>query len=549
MTHRILIAVTIALLLFSCTSNKVQTSSEPVPAFTGTVTKVAILPLKAADSGSRNVVKIMSIRDLALAFNSHPKYSLLDMDVVAKQFKDSGFTNVDALEKEQLMQMTKLTGSDVVIIGNVSESRPGLFAGNTRFYRSRSDELKQHTFNVVTNRDQRLAMMQEDFLPELDRFISNEVDKLLNIAVQNYVTQKYEDAVRGFNSVIGLNPDKGDAYYYLGATYYKQEKYTEAEQNLEKAITLNTEDQRAQLMLIEMYEITKQTDKRLKLMEAMAVKNPDEELWLAIGNLYDEAGNKAKAKESFQKSLEINPDYSQALIRLSFMLFEEGDYVGAIPQLEKAADLFPDNQLVSDRLAASYFKANRLTEAITRYENILKSDPQNIQAYLTVAGLYRTQAGESRDSKVTNELNTKAITALNQAKKIDPENAMVYLNLAAIYLSQKKNSEAESNANTAIAKNPSLYQPYVILASVTQSKGTDQYNRFADLEKQAAKAVGKKANQLKKDRDAAKASALNFLRKAKEQLEAGRSRTTDSSALSDINSRISSINNMISQVQ
>jgi len=196
------------------------------------------------------VVKIMSIRDLALAFNSHPQYSLMDMDVVAKQFKDSGFTNVDALEKEQLMQMTKLTGSDVVIIGNVSEGRPGLFTVNTRFYSSRSDELKQHTFNVVTNRDQRLAMMQEDFLPELDRFVSNEVDKLLNIAVQNYVTQKYDDAIRGFNTVIGLNPEKADAFYYLGATYYKQEKYTEAEQNLEKAIALNAEDQRAQLMLI-----------------------------------------------------------------------------------------------------------------------------------------------------------------------------------------------------------------------------------------------------------------------------------------------------------
>jgi len=551
MTHRILIAVAIALLLFSCTSNKVQpTSSEPVPAFTGTVTKVAILPLKAADSASRNVVKIMSIRDLGLAFQAHPQYALLDMDTVAKQFKESGYdSNVDALEKEQLLQMTKLTGSDVVIIGNVSEGRQGLFTVNTRFYSSRSDELKQHTFNVVNNRDQRLAALQEDFMPELDKFISNEVDKLLNIAVQNYVTQKYDDAERGFNTVIGLNPDKADAYYYLGATYYKQEKYALAEQKLEKAMQLNAEDQRPQLMLIEMYEITKQNEKRLQLMESIAAKSEDEELWLAIGNLHDEVGNKAKAKEAFLNSLRINPDYTQAIIRLSFMLYDEGDYQGAIPQLEKAAELFPDNELVSDRLAASYFKANRLSEAITRYENIIKNDPQNLQSYLAVAGLYRIQAGESRDSKVINEYNTKAINALNQAKKIDPENAMVYLNLGAIYLSQKKNNEAETNANTALAKNPSLYQPYVILASVSQSKGTDQYNRFADLEKQASTAVGKKANQLKKDRDAAKASALSFLRKSKEQLEAARARTSDASALADINSRISTINNMISQVQ
>lgn len=548
MTHRILIAVAIALLLFSCTSNKVQTPSEPKTAFTGTVTKVAILPLKA-DSASRNVVKIMSIRDLALAFSSHPQYMLMDMDVVAKQFKDSGFTNVDALEKEQLLQMTKLTGSDVVIIGNVSESRPGIFSVNTRFYSSRSDELKQHTFNVVNNRDQRLAMLEENFLSELDRFISNEVDKLLNIAVQSYVTQKYEDAEKRFNTVIGLNPDKADAYYYLGATYYKQEKYALAEQNLEKAITMNENDQRAQLMLIEMYEITKQNEKRVRLMESIAAKSEDEELWLAIGNLYDEMGNKPKAKEAFQKSLKINPDYTQSLIRLAFMLYDEGDYVSAIPSLEKAAELFPDNELVSDRLAASYFRANRLSEAIVRYENIIKGDPSNVQAYLTVAGLYRTQAGESKDTKVVNDLNTKAINALNQAKKLDSENAMVYLNLAAIYLSQKKNTEAESNANTALSKNPSLYQPYIILASVSQGKGSEQYNRFADLEKQAAKAVGKKADQLKKDRDAAKASALSFLRKAKEQLESARARTSDASAISDINSRIGSINNMISQVQ
>ena len=548
MTHRILIAVAIALLLFSCTSNKVQVPSEPKTAFTGTVTKVAILPLKA-DSASRNVVKIMSIRDLALAFSSHPQYMLMDMDVVAKQFKDSGFTNVDALEKEQLLQMTKLTGSDVVIIGNVSESRPGIFSVNTRFYSSRSDELKQHTFNVVNNRDQRLAMLEENFLSELDRFISNEVDKLLNIAVQSYVTQKYEDAEKRFNTVIGLNPDKADAYYYLGATYYKQNKFDQAEKNLEKAIAMNENDQRAQLMLIEMYEVTKQNDKRVRLMESIAAKSEDEELWLAIGNLYDEMGNKPKAKEAFQKSLKINPDYTQSLIRLAFMLYDEGDYANAIPSLEKAAELFPDNELVSDRLAASYFRANRLSEAIVRYENIIKGDPGNVQAYLTVAGLYRTQAGESKDSKVVNDLNNKAINALNQAKKLDSENAMVYLNLAAIYLSQKKNTEAESNANTALAKNPSLYQPYIILASVSQGKGSEQYNRFADLEKQAAKAVGKKADQLKKDRDAAKASALSFLRKAKEQLESARARTSDASAISDINSRIASINNMISQVQ
>ena len=45
----------------------------------GTVTKVAFLPIKALDSNSRYIKTILTKRDLAMVFNDHPKYSLLDM--------------------------------------------------------------------------------------------------------------------------------------------------------------------------------------------------------------------------------------------------------------------------------------------------------------------------------------------------------------------------------------------------------------------------------------------------------------------------------------
>ena len=549
MTPRILIVLSIVLLLFACTTNVVQTNKEPVPEFHGTITNVAFLPIKANDAASRNIVKLMTVRDLGLVFDTHPQFKLIAMDEVARIVKDSGFTNTEDLDKEQLQLLAKNTGADLVVKSSMNEIRPGSFAVNSQFYSLRSDELKQHTYNVVTNKDQRYQLLQENLMPELSSFVSSEVDKLLNSAIQNYVMNKYDEAIVGFKNVIGLNPDKHDAYYYLGSTYQKKNDHVLAEQNFEQAIQLDPNDERSLLALNDLYEQTDQKAKRVVLMEKIAQKRQDEEIWLIIGNLYDELGNKAKAKEAFEKSLEIDPNYTQTIIRYGFWLYEAGEYVAAIPKLEKAAEMFPDNELVSDRLGASYFRANRISEAIERYENILASDANNIQAQLTVAGLYRTQAGESQDAKTIANYNSKAIAALNKAKQIDPDNAMAYLNLAAIYFSQKKNSEAETNANLALAKNPSLYQPYLILSGVSQAKGSEQYNRFADLEKQAAKAVGKKADQLKKDRDAAKASALNFLRTAKTQLEAARSRTTDASALQDINSRINSINNMINQVQ
>lgn len=552
MNRRIFIAVVIIVLiaLTACSSTKVNTPvNENTKTFTGVTTKVAILPLKALDSPSRYIQKILTVRDLGIAFNSHPQYDLINLEETEKQFKNAGYRDVDALEVTELKEMSTILNSDVVIVANISESRPGIYNISTRFYGTRSNELRQYSFNVTKSRDDRIKTLETTFLVELDRFVSNEIDKIYNIAVNSYTTEKYDAAENSLKLVIGLNPEKADAYYYLGATYLKTKKYDLAEQNLEKAMAMNPTDQRASLALIDLYDATGNNAKKLVLMESIAVTANDEQLWLAIGNLHDESGNKNQAKAAFRKALEIDKDYIQAIIRLGFMLYEESDFNGAIPLLEQAAEQLPDNELVSDRLAAAYFRSNRISEAIARYEGQVKADPQNIQALLSVAGLYRMQASETRDAKLANDLNTKAINALNQVKKIDPENALVYLNLAAIYVAQKKNNDAETNANLAIAKNPSLYQPYVILASVNQTKGTEQYNRFADLEVQVSKAVGNKANQLKKDRDAAKASALNFFRRAKEQLESGRSRTSDASAVADINSKISSLNNLISKLQ
>jgi Tfp pilus assembly protein PilF len=123
----------------------------------------------------------------------------------------------------------------------------------------------------------------------------------------------------------------------------------------------------------------------------------------------------------------------------------------------------------------------------------------------------------------------------------------VYLNLAAIYLSQGKYNEAETNANQTISRNASLYQPYVILSAVYQTRGTEQYNRYIDLDRQAAKAVGSKARQLAKDRDAAKTNANGLFRRAQSQLEQARSKTSETEALNDISNRLNRVAQLISQ--
>jgi predicted Zn-dependent protease len=135
---------------------------------------------------------------------------------------------------------------------------------------------------------------------------------------------------------------------------------------------------------------------------------------------------------------------------------------------------------------------------------------------------------------------------MNQLIAIAPNNPMAYLNLASIYLAQSNNVEAEKNANATIQRDPSLYQPYMILATVSQSKGTLDYNRFADLEKRAAAAVGRQATTLSRERDAAKARANNHFRTAVTHLNTARTLSSEPEILRDIQTRLNSLSNLVS---
>ncbi|MBW6514907.1 MAG: tetratricopeptide repeat protein [Candidatus Syntrophosphaera sp.] len=545
MNKWILIVLVALLGLYSCANNS-SAGAEKVEKAAIT-TKVAILPLKALDSGSRYITKILTVRDLELTFDQHANYTLMDMDETAEQFKYTGFRDVEDMDEEDMKEISANLTSDVIVMGTVSEGRTGIYSISMRFYSTLSEELKQISFNVSKLKEPRWKALEDNMMKELDVFVSNEMDKIFNIATNYYNNANYVEAERALKQVVALKPDKMEAYYYLANTYVKTDRNALAEENFIKAYELNPKDQRVYSALIDLYDKTNQPAKRIALMEQIAAATEDEELWLAVGNLYAQQGNATKAKESFRKALTLNPDYSTANVRLALMLYDEGSYAEAIPLLEKAFDEAPDNELISRRLATSYQRSGRMQDAIARYEGLIKSDPNNANAYLNVVGLYRTLAADSTDPAVVAEMNSKAINTIQELRKIQPENEFVYLNLAAIYLSQNRYNDAETNANLTIARNPAIAQAYIILSVVNQTRGTDAYNRFIDLDRQAARAVGREATRLKNERDAAKTTANTLFRRAEENLRSARTFATDAELIADINSRLSRIAQLISQ--
>jgi len=547
--NRLLLIAMIALLLISaCSINTgLPQPTEEIEEFTGITTNVAILPLKTMDARSRNIRKILEVRDLAYAFSTYPQFALMDMEHVESEFASFGIRDVDDMDLDELQEVANELNADVLISGNISSLRADLFAIAMRFYSTLTGELRQVNFNVPNLKEQRWEVLDQSMMVELDRFISTEVDKIFNFATNFYAAGNYAEAERQLKTAVGLDPDKAEAYYYLGATYYRTDRYALAEENFNKALELSPDHTQTLVLMNEMFEKTGENIKRIAVMERIADMNDDAELWLVIGNLYAEAKQMDNAKASFENALEIDEDNSLVMTRLAFLLYDQQLYADALPYLESAYDAYPENDLISRRLAVSYQRSGRMDQAIARYEGLIQNNPNNVQAYLNVVSLYRNQATEATDPEIKAESFRKAINSMNQLIEIEPNNPMAYLNLASIYLAQNNNAEAERNANETIQRDPSLYQPYVILATISQTRGTNEYNRFADLERRAADAVGRQATTLSRERDAARNAANAHFRSAVQNLTTARSLTVEPETLADINNRLSVLNNLVTQ--
>ncbi len=511
------------------------------------MTKVAILPLKRLDRNSEYIRKLLTVRDLSLTFDKHDQYDLIDMKNTERLFKELGFGDVEDLETDEMAQIARELMADLLIMGTVGIRNQNIFTVSMRLYSLRTNELRQISFDVGKEKNARWKVLDERFMKDLDNFVSTELEKLFNIAINLYTNANYPEAERNLLTVLAQNPEKIEAYYYLGATYAQQKKYPQAIQNLNTALAKDQNNLQSLRKLVEVFEATANVTGKLQIMEKIAMIEQDEELWLTIGNIYAERNDIDNAIKSFRTAIEVNPEYASAQYRLAFLLFDQGRFNESIQYLEFAFSQFPDNDIISQRLATAYQRSNRVDEAISKYELLITNNPSNVFAYLNVVSLYRIVAAEASDPQRASTMYQKAIDTMNQLRALQPENGLVYLNLASIYLAQNKNNDAETNATTAISKDPTLYQAYIIQAMVQIARGTEKYNQFVDLEKRAAAAVGRQATNLSRDRDAARTAATGHFRRADELLKTARSRTNDPEVVNDINSRITRVTQLLNQ--
>lgn len=310
----------------------------------------------------------------------------------------------------------------------------------------------------------------------------------LDLAVKYLSDNNYEKAILAFNDAIEIDPKKVDAYQGLARTYTLQGKYDEAESTYEKGLTAVTQDNKPalQICMAGMYFDRGDLSESKKAFQDL-INNDSNcmEAYYGLAMVYQQEGDNDKAKEILRQAIDKNPDQYQAYNQLALFLQQNGEEDEAFNYLTKSLSLESNQQeaysilsdlcqnnyseirnkasnLTNQKVAAmlefySYYLGNKYEQAISCYQQKLKSDHKNIKAQILTATAMIKHSDKTGAKTLLAELDEKAF------------NDALLTDLAYYYQAAGDIDQAREYAIKALQMNDTNLQAIALLQNLSSN--------------------------------------------------------------------------------
>lgn len=235
-----------------------------------------------------------------------------------------------------------------------------------------------------------------------------------------YIAQKkYGNAIKIIHTALKKEPSFADAYYNLGVAYlglYNESnhqdvgKRDQAEILLKKATEINPKLLDVHTTLADLYLDKGDYEKAIIRQRVAVEQNPnDAELWHKLGVIYQRAGDKSKAKASFDEAKHIKDapqaqaaaqqqSAAEAVFATGVAYMEQGDkalaakntanakkyFSEAIVQLQAAVAAKPDLWDARYNLGLAQFQTGNTDAALKTWDDLLKKKPDYLRAVYNV---------------------------------------------------------------------------------------------------------------------------------------------------------------------
>ena len=144
----------------------------------------------------------------------------------------------------------------------------------------------------------------------------------------------------------------------------------------------------------------------------------------------------------------------------------------AIDEYRQAIDSDPSSEYLTAALAELYARTGRIRDAVLEAQDILKRDPNNLEAHKLLGRIYLRSLGDGQSSSGTsNSVLKLAIDQYEQIIKIEPQNVDDRLLLGRLYRLDNDLQKAEEQFKTAVKIQPDSEEAVTTLAYLYNEEG------------------------------------------------------------------------------
>ncbi len=242
-------------------------------------------------------------------------------------------------------------------------------------------------------------------------------------------TNKYAEAEQRFQQALSLDADNFHALLRLGSLQLRQGRVDQGEQLLEHALAQADEESRVTIMheygkIARHFFTSNQFEHAIKYYQhAIALGATDLGHYVDLGTALESKGDYEAALALYRQSLERSPDLPLVAFRVDAILYSMEDHEAGVAFWKSMAQQFPEAITPLLHLAMAYEAAGDFQTAKETYKQVLKLAPDNVNALCALGGLLLAESNsvagmtliESALTVPNPQSSTLAATAFSKA--------------------------------------------------------------------------------------------------------------------------------------
>lgn len=143
----------------------------------------------------------------------------------------------------------------------------------------------------------------------------------------------------------------------------------------------------------------------------------------------------------------------------------------AIEEYRQAIDADPSSEFLTAGMAELYVKTGRIRDAVLEAQDIIKHDPNDLEAHKLLGRIYLRSLGDMPGGNGSDNVLKLAIEQYQEIVKIEPDNVDDHLLLGRLYRLNNDLQKAESELKTAIKLDPNSEEAVTTLAMLYTDEG------------------------------------------------------------------------------